>query len=98
MIATTKRGLLVTRFSGIRIIDDASLLCSGYTRDGLWLIENGKISKAVKNFRITESPLFILNNLEALGTPVRVFRPGAPTIVPPAKVRDFSFSSLSEAV
>lgn len=98
MIATTRRGLLVTRFYGVGIIDKKSLLCTGYTRDGLWLIENGKISKPVKNFRITESPLFIFNNLDALGQPVRVFRPEAPTVVPPAKVRDFSFASLSEAI
>lgn len=98
MITTTKRGLLVTRFHGIKVINKNSLLCSGYTRDGLWLVENGKISRAVRNFRITESPLFIFNNLESLGEPVRTFRPGAPTVVPPAKVRDFSFTSLSDAV
>lgn len=98
MIATTRRGLLVTRFHGINVIDEQSLLCSGYTRDGLWLVENGKISKAVKNFRITESPLFIFNSLDSLGEPVRVFRPGAPTTAPPAKVRDFNFSSLSDAI
>jgi predicted Zn-dependent protease len=98
MIASTKRGLLVTRFSGITVIDRKSLLCSGYTRDGLWLVENGKISKAVKNFRITESPLFELNNIEMMGVPVRCFRPNAPAVCPPLKVRDFSFSSLSDAV
>lgn len=97
MIATTKRGLLVTRFHGISA-GGSSIMCTGYTRDGLWLVENGKITKAVKNFRILESPLFIFNNLEALGTPVRVFRPEAPTVVPPAKVRDFAFTSLTEAV
>jgi predicted Zn-dependent protease len=98
MIATTKRGLWVTRFSGTHVIDNASLLCTGYTRDGLWLIENGKVSKAVKNFRFTESPMFVLNNVEALGTPQRVFHPGMPVVVPPIKVQDFSFTSLSEAV
>lgn len=98
MIATTKRGLLVTRFSGVSVIDNKSLLCGGYTRDGLWLVENGKISKPVKNFRFTESPLFAFNNLDQLGAPVRVYRPKAPAVVPPAKVRDFNFSSLSEAV
>lgn len=98
MISGTRRGLLVTRFHGMTIIDESSLLYNAYTRDGLWLIEAGKITKAVKNFRITESPLFIFNNLEALGKAVRVFRPGAPTVVPPAKVRDFSFTSLSEAI
>ena len=48
---------------------------TGLTRDGLWLIENGKITKAVKNFRFTESPLFVLNQVEQLGVPVPVFRP-----------------------
>jgi predicted Zn-dependent protease len=98
MIATTKRGLLVTRFSNVQLIDLKSLLCTGYTRDGLWLIENGKISKPVKNFRFTESPLFVLNNVDALGVPQRVFHPDAPVVVPPIKVRDFSFTSLSEAI
>lgn len=78
MIATTKRGLLVTRFKGIRQLDGESLLSTGLTRDGLWLIENGKIVKPVKNFRFVESPLFILNRVEQIGTPVPVFRPAPP--------------------
>lgn len=98
MISTTRRGLLVTRFYGVSVVDRKSLLCTGYTRDGLWLVENGKITKPVKNFRFTESPLFIFNSLETLGQPMRIFRPEAPTVVPPAKVRDFSFTSLSEAI
>jgi predicted Zn-dependent protease len=98
MIATTERGLLVTRFSDLQVIDPNSVLVEGYTRDGLWLIEKGKIAKPVKNFRITESPLFMLNNVEQLGAPQRVFHPDAPVIVPPIKARDFSFTSLSEAV
>jgi predicted Zn-dependent protease len=106
MIATTKRGLLVTRFSNIRGLDRQSLLATGLTRDGLWLIENGKITKAVKNFRFTESPLFVLNSIEQLGEPVRVFRPVkdpyqaalTPAIVPPLKARDFSFTSTIDAI
>jgi hypothetical protein len=98
MIATTKRGLLVTRFSNMDMINDKSCLVSGYTRDGLWLVENGKISKAVKNFRFTESPLFVFNQVEQLGVPQRIFHPEAPIVVPPAKVRDFSFTSLADAV
>jgi predicted Zn-dependent protease len=98
MIQTTKRGLLVTRFSGVQQLDARSVLCAGYTRDGLWLIENGKISKAVKNFRFTESPLFVFNQVEQLGVPQRIFHPEAPIVVPPAKVRDFSFTSLADAV
>ncbi|MBX6330935.1 MAG: TldD/PmbA family protein, partial [Gemmatimonadaceae bacterium] len=108
MIATTKRGLLVTRFSGSRVLDAQSLLATGLTRDGLWLIENGKITKAVKNFRFTESPLFMLNAIEQLGKPVPVFRPVrspyerrfglGPAIVPPLKARDFSFTSTIDAI
>ncbi|HEU4642098.1 MAG TPA: metallopeptidase TldD-related protein [Gemmatimonadaceae bacterium] len=105
MIRTTKRGLLVTRLWNVGQFDESSVLCTGLTRDGLWLIENGKITKPVKNFRFTESPLFVLNSIEALGTPVPVFRPTRsgsgelmPAIVPPLKARDFSFTSLVDAV
>jgi predicted Zn-dependent protease len=98
MIATTKRGVMVTRFNQVELLDRKSLLQSGYTRDGLWLIENGKISKPVKNFRFTESPLFALNNVEQIGTPQRVFCPGLAAVVPTLKVRDFSFTALSDAV
>jgi predicted Zn-dependent protease len=105
MIRTTKRGLLVTRLSNLRLLDGTSVLSTGLTRDGLWLVENGKITKAVKNFRFTESPLFMLNSIEQLGLPVPVFRPTrseggelTPAIVPPLKVRDFSFTSLIDAI
>jgi predicted Zn-dependent protease len=98
MIATTKRGILVTRFNSVMVIDFPSMLLGGNTRDGLWLIENGKISKAIKNFRFTESPLFILNNIAQLGVPQRVYRPGAPAVVPLIKVHDFSFTGLMDAV
>jgi predicted Zn-dependent protease len=70
----------------------------GVTRDGLWLVENGQISKAIKNFRFTDSPLFALNSVEAIGAPARVFRPDYPTVVPALKVRDFNFTGLADAV
>lgn len=98
MIETTKRGLLVTRFSNVQVIDQNSLLSVGYTRDGLWLIENGKIAKAVKNFQFTESPLFVLNNIEQIGVPQRIFSPAVPIVVPPLKVKDFSFTALIDAI
>jgi predicted Zn-dependent protease len=98
MIATTKRGIFVTRFSNIEQVDGNSLLYTGYTRDGLWLVENGKISKPIKNFKFTESPMFVFNSIEQLGPPVRVFHPDAPAIVPPVKVRDFSFTALADAI
>lgn len=98
MIATTERGLLVTRFWSMKTIDRMSILSSGVTRDGLWLIEHGKISHPVTNLRFTESPLFVFNNVEQLGVPVPVFAPGIPALVPPVKVRDFSFTSMVDAI
>jgi predicted Zn-dependent protease len=98
MISTTRRGILVTRFNNVYVIDEKSVLLGGNTRDGLWLIENGKVTKAIKNFRFTESPLFVLNNIEQLGVPQRTFRPAAPAICPPIKCRDFSFTGLMDAV
>jgi predicted Zn-dependent protease len=97
MIASTKRGLLVTRLNGVNVLHGPSLLSTGTSRDGLWLIENGKIKFPVKNMRFTESPMFIFNNIAQLGKPVRVHS-GNPTTVPPVKVLDFNFSSLADAV
>ena len=105
MIATTKRGLLVTRFDRVQTLDLKSLLLRGYTRDGLWLVENGKISRPVKNFMFVESILSALNNVEQLGVPQRVYHPQTgwvaipqPVIVPPLKIKDFSFPALCDAV
>jgi predicted Zn-dependent protease len=98
MIATTKRGLWVTRFWDIQSVNDSSALCTGLTRDGLWLIENGQVSHPVQNFRFTESPMFAFNNVEQIGTPVPVFNPACPAVMPAVKVRDFSFTSLVDAV
>jgi predicted Zn-dependent protease len=106
MIQTTRRGILVTRFSNITMLHPGSLLATGVTRDGLWLIENGKISKAIKNLRFTESPLFAFNQVEQLGPPVPVFRPNldpeqpvlTPAIVPSMKINDFSFTSTIDAI
>ena len=103
MIASTQRGLLVTRLWYIRPVDPRTILYTGLTRDGTFLVENGRITRAVKNLRWNESPVFLLNNLEAMGRPVRVSAsedgsPGAAIVVPPVKARDFNFTSLSDAV
>jgi predicted Zn-dependent protease len=103
MIASTERGLLVTRFWYIRPVDPRTILYTGLTRDGTFLIENGRVTRAVKNLRWNESPIFMLNNVEAMGVPVRVSAsesggPGQAVVVPPLKVRDFTFTSLSDAV
>ncbi len=112
MVQTTKRGLLVTRFSQPAGLDGMSMLATGVTRDGLWLIENGKITKAVRNFRWTESPLFIFNNVVQIGPAVPVFSPVSGRtpwgngfenaleniVVPALKVNDFSFTSTIDAI
>ena len=103
MIKSTQRGLLVTRFWYLRPVDQRTILYTGLTRDGTFLIENGKITKPVKNLRFNDSPVFMLNNLEAMGIPERVSAseggdPGQAIMVPPIKVRDFNFTSLSDAV
>ncbi len=97
MVKSTERGLLVTRLVNVRVVDYSSLLCTGTTSDGLWLIERGQVTKAVKNFRFRESPLFAFNSIDVLGAPVRVIE-GMPTVVPPVRVRDFSMTSLADAV
>ena len=100
MIKSTERGVLVTRLWYLREVDPRTILYTGLTRDGTFLIEKGKISKAIKNFRFNDSPLFMLNNVEAIGRPVRLAgtEAGGAVIVPPIKVRDFNFTSLSDAV
>ncbi len=94
LIAGTERGVLVTRTWYIRMVDPQSLLATGLTRDGTFFIENGKIAHAVKNFRFNESPVIMLNNLEDLGRPQRI----GGNLIPSMKIRDFNFTSLSDAV
>jgi predicted Zn-dependent protease len=100
MIAATERGVLVTRLWYLREVDPRTILYTGLTRDGTFLIENGRISKAVRNFRFNDSPLFMLNNLETLGRTSRLAgtEAGGDVVMPAIKVRDFNFTSLSEAV
>ncbi|MBD2752529.1 TldD/PmbA family protein [Spirosoma validum] len=94
LIKSTRNGILVTRFWYIRDVDRQTLLYTGLTRDGTFYIENGRIKFPVKNFRFNESPIVMLNNIEAMGKPVRTNG----SLIPPMKIRDFTFSSLSDAV
>jgi predicted Zn-dependent protease len=94
MIKSTERGVLVTRFWYIRAVDPQTLLYTGLTRDGTFYIENGKIKFPVKNFRFNESPIIMLNNIESLGQQQRV----GGDLIPAMKIRDFTFTSLSDAV
>ena len=100
MIKSTARGVLVTRLWYLRSVDPRTILFTGLTRDGTFLIENGKITKAIKNFRFNESPLFLLANLEAIGPAIRLggTEQGGPVVMPAIKAKDFNFTSLSDAV
>jgi predicted Zn-dependent protease len=109
MIAGCEEGIYVNRFASLEIVDNHTGLMTGVTRDGCFLIKHGKIAKAVKNFRIRESPFFFLNKLQAIGPTHRValgFVPNPrgfewplpPVIVPPVMAQDFNFSALSDAV
>jgi predicted Zn-dependent protease len=71
MIARCAEGIYVNRLFGTRLVDPMTGLTTGVTRDGCFLVKDGKISKSVKNFRFLESPFFFLNKIEALGVPER---------------------------
>ena len=100
MIKSTQRGILVTKLWYIREVDPQTILLTGLTRDGTFYIENGKIKHPVKNFRFNESPIIMLNNLETLGKPERVLstESNQSYLIPPMKIREFTFTSLSDAV
>lgn len=94
LIKGVKRGVLVTNLWYIRQVDPQTLLQTGLTRDGTFYVEDGEIRHPLKNFRFNESPVIMLNNLEALGKATRVNG----SLIPSMVVRDFTFSSLSDAV
>jgi predicted Zn-dependent protease len=100
LIASTKKGILVTRTWYIRMVDPQTVLLTGLTRDGTFYIENGKIKHPVKNFRFNESPVSMLNNIEELGRPEVLAGDESQfqLLIPAMKVRDFNFTSLSDAV
>jgi predicted Zn-dependent protease len=92
MIASTERGILVTRFWYLGLVDPMKCLLTGMTRDGLFLIENGKISRPIKHLRFNESVPEVLNRIEAMGPPERV----GGSLVPTLKIRDFNFTSTTK--
>ena len=95
LIASTERGVLVTRSWYIRALDARTASYTGLTRDGTFLVERGRITRAIKNFRWNESPLSMLDRIEEIGRAERI---AAGTVMPSLKVRDFNFASISEAV
>jgi PmbA protein len=97
MIASTERGLLVTRLWYIREVDPYEKIMTGMTRDGLFLIEKGRVGTAVRNFRFNQSILEMLWNVEMMGPAVRATGEEAfEMVVPPMKVRNFHFSEVTK--
>lgn len=99
MIAATKKGLIISRFWYIRGTDPRTASVTGLTRDGIWLIENGKITSPVRNFRFNQSIIQMLaeGNIEMIGTPERV-GDGNASLLPALKLKAFNFTSASDAV
>jgi predicted Zn-dependent protease len=111
LIAGVERGVLVTRFWYIRPLDPQTILVTGLTRDGLFLIEKGKVTRPVKNMRWNETPIVAFNNLDAMTPAERVVSgegigsaglsfggSGFSVVCPAARIREFTFSSSSDAV
>ena len=97
MIAGTERGLLVTRLWYIREVDPYEKVMTGMTRDGLFLVEKGKIAHAARNFRFNQSVLEMLRNVESLGPAQRAAgEESFEMVVPPMKIRDFHFSEVTK--
>jgi PmbA protein len=97
MIASTERGVLVTRLWYIREVDPYQKILTGMTRDGTFLVENGKIQYGVRNFRFNESLIHMFSNVEEMGTPVRASgEESFDMVVPPMKVKDFNFTEVTK--
>jgi predicted Zn-dependent protease len=103
MIRSIRRGVLITRFWYIRGLNPRVMSFTGLTRDGTFLIENGKIARPVTNFRFNQSIAELLANVELLGPSARVAadesgEAGTPVVVPALKVKEFTLASVSDAI
>src|SRR5580658_6901629 len=97
MIASTERGVLVTRLWYIREVDPYEKIVTGMTRDGTFLVENGKIQCGIRNFRFNESLISLLSNVEVMGVPVRACgEESFDMVVPAMKVREFNFTEVTK--
>ena len=97
MVRTTERGILVTRLWYIREVDPYEKILTGMTRDGTFLIENGRVAGGIRNFRFNESVIEMLSNVEMLGPAVRAAgEESFEMVVPAMKVRDFHFSEVTK--
>ncbi len=92
LVASVDRGVLITRFWYIRFVDPMKLLITGMTRDGLFLIEGGKVVKGLRNMRFNDSPLRVFQEIRGMGVPNRTALQGR-MVVPPVLVDGFHFTS-----
>jgi PmbA protein len=97
MIASTERGILITRLWYIREVEPFEKMLTGMTRDGTFLVENGRVQAGVRNFRFNESLIHMLSNVEAMSQPVRSCgEESFDMVVPAMKVRDFNFTEVTK--
>jgi PmbA protein len=97
MIASTDRGILVTRLWYIREVDPYEKILTGMTRDGTFLVESGKVRHGVRNFRFNQSLIHMFSNVDDMGTPVRASgEESIDMVVPAMKVRDFNFTEVTK--
>jgi predicted Zn-dependent protease len=97
MIASTERGVLVTRLWYIREVDPYEKIVTGMTRDGTFLVENGRVKQGIRNFRFNESLIHMLSNVEAMSAPLRSCgEESFDMVVPAMKVRDFNFTEVTK--
>jgi predicted Zn-dependent protease len=96
MIASTPRGILVTRLWYIREVDPYEKIMTGMTRDGTFLIEDGRVVAGLRNFRFNQGIIDLLNNVEALSPAVRATGEEAfDMVVPAMKAREFHFTEVT---
>jgi PmbA protein len=97
MIASTERGVLVTRLWYIREVDPYEKIVTGMTRDGTFLVENGKVQRGLRNFRFNQSLIHMLSGVEAMSVPLRSSgEESFDMVVPAMKVRDFNFTEVTK--
>jgi predicted Zn-dependent protease len=97
MIASTERGILVTRLWYIREVDPYEKIVTGMTRDGTFLVENGKIQGGLRNFRFNQSLISMLSNVEAMSAPVRACgEESFDMVVPAMRVKEFNFTEATK--
>ncbi len=97
MIASTERGILVTRLWYIREVDPYEKILTGMTRDGTFLVEDGKVVCGIRNFRFNQSLIEMLSNVEQMSPPVRTSgEESFDMVVPAMKIKDFNFTEVTK--